>query len=95
MTPWPGSALTIEQAADIVEAFGSRRNRFPDEDWKDAMMVVLFNCGEQYTQVTCVGPESWTGTKSELLPREGVPLCPNGHPLMESMDKLQLGWVQR
>jgi len=58
-----------------------------------SLMVVLVNYGDQHTRVECVGRE-WSGTKGDLPPRDGVPLCPNGHPMFEVGPFYRLGLVE-
>jgi hypothetical protein len=87
------SVLTVIQADDIVSRFFERRGRFAEETEHTSLMVVLLNYGDHLTAVTCVGPERWSGTKADLTPRDGIPHCPNGHPLMESGNRKRLGLV--
>ena len=54
--------------------------------------VVLLNYGERYVDVTCIGGE-WSGTKAEVFRHVGVPLCPNGHPLIETSNAPRLALV--
>jgi hypothetical protein len=44
--------------------------------------VVLMNYGDPFVKVKCTNNE-WSGIKSDLTSRNGIPLCPNGHPLFE------------
>ena len=84
--------LTVPQAADIAEQFQHRRERFPDERTFDALMTVLLNFGDNLTPVACILGE-WSGTKGELPRSAGLPLCPNGHPLLETGDGYRLALV--
>lgn len=84
--------LTLDQAANLAETYFTRRKRFPDEDETTAFLVVVLNHGDGLTAVSCVG-EEWTGVKGDLVPRDGIPLCPNGHPLLESAERYRLGFV--
>lgn len=87
------SGLTVQEASDIADRITQRRERWPDEDEHQGIMVVLLNCGDQFTPVACIGGE-WSGTKAELTPGLGIPHCPNGHVLTESSaGRKQLGWV--
>lgn len=86
------SALSVHQANDIFERIAARRERFADEDEHTSFMVVLLNYGDHLTAVSCIGGE-WSGVKADLTPRDGVPLCPFGHPLMESNARQRLGLV--
>ncbi len=74
--------LGVADIGRIAEAIEQRQQRFPDETLTMSVGVVLMNYGERQVNVRCVADE-WTGTKGELAPRDGVPLCPNGHPLLE------------
>lgn len=85
-------SLTGPQAADIAEQFQHRRERFPDERTFDALMTVLLNFGDNLTPVACILGE-WSGTKGELPRSAGLPLCPNGHPLLETGDGYRLALV--
>lgn len=84
--------LKVEDGQAIYEAFRSRRERWADEDEFTALMVVLFNFGDRLTGVSCTAGE-WSGVKGDLPPRDGIPLCPNGHPLFESPNRWRLGMV--
>jgi hypothetical protein len=88
------SALSVHDAERMFESLQARRVRFPDEDEHTAFMVVVLNFGDHLTRVTCVGPEGWSGTKGDLTPRDGIPLCPNGHPMLEHVPRLRLGLVE-
>lgn len=90
-TPIP-RPLDIETATDLFERLNARRERFPDEAPHTSFMVVVLNYGDHLTAVSCVGRE-WSGRKRDLQPRDGVPLCPNGHPLMEHGPMMRLGLV--
>ena len=88
----PPRPLGIEDGQAIYESFRSRRDRWTDEDEFTAVMVVLFNFGDHLTGVSCTAGE-WSGVKGDLAHREGIPLCPNGHPLFESPHRWRLGLV--
>lgn len=83
-------ALSISQAEELYATFRRRRERWTDESEPDAFLVAVLNFG--MTAVACTAGE-WTGTKAELAPRDGIPLCPNGHPLFEGRERLRLGLV--
>lgn len=85
--------LTIAQAQELADRYLERRARFPDEDERQAFLVFLFNAGEAFRRVRCIHGE-WSGTKGELPHREGVPLCPSGHPLFEDRLGARLGFVE-
>lgn len=84
--------LTIDQAKDIWAKFVVRRERFPNETEEMSMMVVLMNYGDQFTHIHCIHGE-WSGTKGMLQPSSGIPVCPNGHVLLESGNRVRLGFV--
>lgn len=88
-----GEALTIEDIEEILEAVDARQANFPDEPRDMTFMLVMLNIGDRYSEVECVNGE-WTGIKKELKRRAdgGVPLCPNGHPLLQGPG-LKLGWL--
>jgi hypothetical protein len=83
----------MDEANGIAAMIESRQDRF-EESLRSSIMVVLLNAGDRFVAVRCVGPEQWTGTKAELTPRDGVPLCPSGHPMLETDRGRRLGWVQ-
>ena len=87
--------LSLEEAAEIANMIQMRRGRFPDEELETSVMMVLLNCGESSVRVGCTGSERWTGAKGELTPREGIPLCPNGHSLVEMGGGHRLALVPR
>lgn len=74
--------IGVNDIEEIHEKIMRRRSKFAEEDLKTSLAVVLMNYGDSYVKVKCVGQE-WSGTKGELAPGDGVPLCPNGHPLFE------------
>jgi hypothetical protein len=76
-------SLTVEQATDLVDRYIRRRDRFPEEEEREAFLVVLLNYGDHLTRVHCINGE-WQGTKDEIPPKDGLPLCPNGHPMLET-----------
>lgn len=76
-----GTPLTIQQATEIHEAYQFRRSTF-DESSEMSMAVVLLNYGARFAPVSCIAGE-WAGTKEQLQPSHGVPVCPNGHVLIE------------
>jgi hypothetical protein len=83
--------LTIENAQEIAAAI-LRRQRMWGESLDVAVPVVLFNIGDHFTGVSCINGE-WSGTKAQLTPRDGVPLCPNGHVMLETDRGRKLAWV--
>lgn len=84
--------LTVEQAFEIGDAYFERRNRFPNEDGREALVVVLMNYADRFTTVRCVNGE-WTGVKKDLKKTSGVPTCPGGHVLVENSSRVQLGLI--
>lgn len=79
--------LSLQQAEQIADAVVYRREHYPTEPLQQAVMVVLLNFGDRYAPVSCMGPEQWTGQKEHLPITPGIPLCPNGHPLLEGRGK--------
>lgn len=74
--------LTSADVEHIAGRIQERQARF-GEDFTMSVGVVLLNLGDRFVNVACVGGE-WCGTKGDLTPRQGIPLCPNGHPLVET-----------
>lgn len=74
--------LTIPDVELIAERIKERQVRF-NEDFVASVGIVLLNFGDRYVTVTCVNGE-WSGVKGDLTPREGIPRCPDGHPLVET-----------
>lgn len=91
-TPKPGDPISMEDVEMIMDAIGKRRQNFPDESVAITFALVLKNIGDRFTPVECIEQE-WKGIKFELPKGEGVPTCPNGHPLMQDRG-ITLGWVQ-
>lgn len=86
------SELTLDQATDIAEKIQLRQERFEGEPLFDSIMVVLLNYGSGYARVICINGE-WEGIKNELPPATGIPLCPNGHPMLEITQGKKLGLI--
>lgn len=75
--------LSIEQGNEICDMYFKRREIYRDtEDDKTSLLVVLFNYGDHLKFVMCINGE-WKGLKKDIEFRNGIPLCPNNHPLME------------
>lgn len=74
--------LTAHETNLIVDQIQDRQKKFKDETFLMSVGVVLLNFGDKYVKVRCVR-EEWSGIKDDLIPRDGIPLCPNGHPLFE------------
>lgn len=87
------ATLDLPQAQDLASRYFARRERFADEDERTSFLVVVLNYGDHLTAAACIGGE-WQGTKGDLPQRDGIPLCPNGHPLTESFVQFRLGLVQ-
>lgn len=85
--------LTVDQAREMWTKFVERREKFPEETEQTSFLVLLLNYGDHLTEVWCIN-EEWRGIKGDLQPRDGIPLCPNGHPLIESPRQRRLGLVQ-
>lgn len=75
--------LNAEDIEKISDSIQYRRDRFQEESFNMSVGVVLMNYGDRQVQVRCIGGE-WTGIKGDLTPRDGIPLCPEGHPLVET-----------
>lgn len=85
--------LDLAQAQDLAGRYFARRERFVGEDERTSFLVVVLNYGDHLTAVACIGGE-WQGTKGDLPRHDGIPLCPNGHPLTESRHHQRLGLVE-
>lgn len=75
--------LTIAQAQDIANAVNARQHSYLNETLPTSIVVVLLNYGDRFTPVRCIRGE-WSGIKDDLPRSEAVPVCPNGHVLLES-----------
>jgi hypothetical protein len=84
--------LNVGDIENIVQKIQYRRLQF-NEDLRMALGVVLMNYGDRYVKVRCINGE-WSGTKADLIPRDGIPLCPNGHPLFEVSKAPQLALIE-
>lgn len=76
-------ALTVDQANDLADRYFRRRALFAEEDQRQSFLMVALNYGDHLTRVHCINGE-WQGTKDEIPPKAGLPLCPNGHPMLET-----------
>lgn len=83
--------LSVQDVQKITASIRSRQERF-GEGLDMSVGVVLMNYGERHVRVKCIAGE-WSGTKGDLAPRDGVPLCPNGHPLLETSRAPRLALV--
>lgn len=84
--------LRLDDAREFVKQYQRRRDRWPDEAEDAALLVMLLNFGDHLTHVACINGE-WRGVKGDLTPRDGVPLCPNGHVMTEGFKRRRLGFV--
>ena len=92
--PSPGDTLSVEQARKIADAIEYRREHL-NEPLTTSVLVALFNAQSRHATVRCIGNEQWTGSKSDAQSTlSGLPVCPNGHPLIESGVGVCLGWVE-
>lgn len=73
--------LDVNDIGEISESVKFRQEKFA-ENLTMSIGIVLMNYGDHLIKVRCVSGE-WEGNKSDLLSRDGIPLCPNGHPLVE------------
>lgn len=84
--------LTLEEVEEIWSSVKYRRSRFLDEPMEMSLKVVLLNWGNGEKEVRCIDG-TWAGRKRDLAPRDGPPLCPDGHPLLEIGPDYRLGIV--
>ncbi len=84
--------LTVHQANEIAQKVIARQAAH-DEDLHTSVMVALLNYGDHLTPVHCIAGE-WSGTKGDLVPSSGVPVCPSGHVLVQVMQRYRLGVVE-
>ena len=89
--PAPGKELTIGDVQTILDAIQRRQANFPDEPFEMCLALILLNIGDRYAKVHCIAGE-WHGQKKDIPRGEGVPLCPQGHPLTQDPG-LKLGWM--
>ncbi|MET0786308.1 MAG: hypothetical protein ABWY25_06340 [Paenisporosarcina sp.] len=84
--------LNVTDIENIAQKVEYRRLQF-DEDFMMSLGVVLMNYGDRYVKVICINGE-WSGTKADLIPRDGIPLCPNSHPLFEVSTAPRLALIE-
>lgn len=90
--PKAGTALRVEDVDLILESVNARQKIWANEPIDMSLKVVLFNIGDRFAEVACVGGE-WSGTKTTFPPGQtGVPKCPNGHVCVQGKG-LRLGWL--
>lgn len=73
--------INADDIEEITNKIGIRQGNL-DEDLMVSIGVVLMNYGDKYVEVTCVMQE-WRGTKGMFPPHVSIPVCPNGHSLLE------------
>lgn len=81
--------LTVDDIAEIAELIKFRQEKF-GEPFDMSLGVVLFNYGDKRVKVRCVAGE-WEGTKGDLPRADGVPVCPQGHVMVELNGPVQIG----
>lgn len=91
--PEAGAMLSHKDFDNLMELLHIRKDKFPNEELRVSLGVILFNLGDAFTHVICFGGE-WHGYKFNLQSGEGIPTCPNGHVLMADRPGLTLGWVE-
>ena len=87
------TTISVSDIEAITRAIETRQTNFGEElHW--SVGVVLMNYGDRFTSVSCIGGE-WSGNKAEIIRRTatGLPLCPDGHPLMEGAGRKVLALV--
>lgn len=84
--------LGLDAVHRIASSIQQRQAQF-GEDFEMSVGVVLMNYGDHLVHVRCIAGE-WEGTKGDLTTRNGVPLCPNGHPLIETTRAPRLALVE-
>lgn len=86
--------LGIDDIEEINQKIKFRQQEF-DEDLRMSIGVVLMNYGDSLVEVTCIKGE-WHGIKADIPRRlgPGIPLCPNGHPLLENTIAPRLALVE-
>jgi hypothetical protein len=73
--------LNWNDLVDIQQKIEFRQLQYNEEHLM-ALSIVLMNYGSRYIKVKCVMAE-WEGLKADIPLSDGIPLCPNGHPLFE------------
>lgn len=91
LMPEAGKPLDIRDVYEIFEAVETRQKNFPGEPMSMTFLLILLNIGDRYSTVVCTQGE-WTSIKKEIPKGEGIPTCPNGHPLTQT-DGLTIGWL--
>jgi len=84
--------LSVTEAAEIAALVEYRQGQFADESLHTSVMMAVLNYGDKFVGVRCIRGE-WSGVKGDLTPRDGVPLCPNGHVMIEISAGLRLALV--
>ena len=84
--------LKVSDIERIKDKIDNRQFAF-DEDLATSIGVVLLTYGDSHVKVDCISGE-WSGVKGELQSiGEGIPLCPNGHPLLEVSNAPRLALI--
>lgn len=89
--PEIGEQITLHDIEMIFDLVAERGKKFPDEPGALTFAMVLMNVGDRFSTVQCTEQE-WSGTKQEASTLEGLPICPNGHPLTY-LSEMRLGWI--
>ncbi|MET0786538.1 MAG: hypothetical protein ABWY25_07530 [Paenisporosarcina sp.] len=89
--------LNASDIAIIYEKILARQSDF-DENLKTSIGVVLMNYGDRHVKVRCINDHCWHGTKGEIRGRQGgrdgIPLCPSGHSLLEMSEAPLLALIE-
>lgn len=84
--------MSIQESTEIANNIIRRQKQF-GETLYQSIMVALLNAGDKFTMVACLNGE-WQGKKGDIPVTTGIPVCPNGHVLVEAMaGRKALGWV--
>jgi hypothetical protein len=85
--------ISIDDIEEINQKIQIRQLKFP-EDLRMSIGVVLMNFGDQFVEVSCIKGE-WHGKKADLQSSSGhIPLCPAGHPLIETTTAPRLALIE-
>lgn len=90
--PESGDFLSPQDVNMIFQAIKERHEKFPDEPMQLTAVLVMLNVGDRFAPVSCV-EECWEGYLKDVPSGEGVPKCPEGHPLFKEPG-LRLAWVK-
>jgi hypothetical protein len=84
--------LGVADIDKIYTKIKVRQERF-HENLVMSLGVVLMNYGDSYVSLYCVGGE-WEGKKGDLVSNGRIPMCPNGHVLIETSDAPRLALIK-